>query len=592
MATWKLDERTRYCWIGQSNERIPLGVGTAKALSPDVISQEFRVGGRTLWLRWRLVEEYVNVTLSFEGDGGDIQAVSLPGSFLPEQEKLTLALPVMQGVLFDGRGEPFVKTLRHAGHENLSMAMLGYLSGRGGLLVTVEDYCDWRGRVGKRRDGSVFAVVEQEASLGAMRYARQVRLYPVDADLTSLCKCYRRRVRQRGDWKSWDEKISERPAVERLFGAMMAFIGYNQSNIDYVAQCRELQQMGFDRVFVYPVRHNTYRTDWKMGGDDPICLSDSQISAIKQLGFDVAPWTWVEQAMDDGAEATRKGFRYDKSGEPIAAWRIDEFQWYRCCTPHQEQFVMDAYAGPMKEMTWTHYDVNAAAGPKECYALDHPSHVGEALDRSGDLQFLRRLLGSGTNGNRIVSSEGFLDTLACSYDIGTSKMLPAFGDSACWTVPMTMLVYHDSLLHDWWELHNYNAHGGRFECTSVFGCRTEGFARQKAAMDALYGSPPNVFPFGRQYRWVDRAAHTTDSFSVRLEDPPVREAIGLALPVTRLHRKIGKLEMLQHEFLSEDGAVQMTVFSDGTHVVANFARQVRQVEGVGQMEPLSWKVRE
>jgi hypothetical protein len=25
-------------------------------------------------------------------------------------------------------------------------------------------------------------------------------------------------------------------------------------------------------------------------------------------------------------------------------------------------------------------------------------------------------------------------------------------------IPLTMLVLHDSCLHDWWEVHNYNAH--------------------------------------------------------------------------------------------------------------------------------------
>ena len=42
-----------------------------------------------------------------------------------------------------------------------------------------------------------------------------------------------------------------------------------------------------------------------------------------------------------------------------------------------------------------------------------------------------------------------------------------------------------------------------------FGRKVDGFAREKAAMDALYGSPPSVFPFGRQYTWVDKQARTT-----------------------------------------------------------------------------------
>jgi hypothetical protein len=71
---------------------------------------------------------------------------------------------------------------------------------------------------------------------------------------------------------------------------------------------------------------------------------------------------------------------------------------------------------------------------------------------------------------------------------------------------------------------------------------------------------------------------------VRLEDVSVQEALAAALPVTRLHRRIGKQELLAHEFLSEDGAVQATTFADGTRVVANFAAEHRA--GVGGM---SWQ---
>jgi hypothetical protein len=53
---------------------------------------------------------------------------------------------------------------------------------------------------------------------------------------------------------------------------------------------------------------------------------------------------------------------------------------------------------------------------------------------------------------------------------------------------------------------------------------------------------------------------------VCFEDAAVQEALIAALPVARLHRRIGKLELLSHAFLSEDGAAQATIFADGTYV--------------------------
>ena len=74
-------------------------------------------------------------------------------------------------------------------------------------------------------------------------------------------------------------------------------------------------------------------------------------------------------------------------------------------------------------------------------------------------------------------------------------------------VPMTMLVYHDSCLHDWWEVHNYNGLPGWQVGAEGhgFGLVGNGLPLLKAAQDALYGCPPNVFPFGRQYGWVNIA---------------------------------------------------------------------------------------
>ena len=585
---WRLDGRTRTYRLDPKAEPEYLGTGRVTVLGPEAIREDYDVDGRRLSFLWELLEDGVAVTLEADEARGGFQSVALPGSFLPERGPLRLALPMMQGLLYDGRGEAFEGTLGYGGHFALSMAMLGYLTDGAGLLLSVETATDWSGTVGKREDGTVYAYANQTASLGGIRYARTAHLYLADGDLTAVCRRYRRRVQARGGWKPWEEKIAERPAVERLFGALMAFVGYNQDTCDYVDGCRKLRQMGFDRAFLYPVRFNTYATDFQMGGDPPVHLSDGEIRAIKDMGYDVAPWAWVVEALDDGSERINRGYLRDASGDKVPHWQIDDYRWYLCCTPFQTAFVKQAYAGAMREMTWTHFDVNVTAGPRECYAEDHPWHEGRVLDRRGDLVFLRDLLGQETNGDRIVSSEGFRDILADVHDIGTTKLLPAFGEAAFWTVPMTMLVYHDSIIHDWWEVHNYNA-GGGFDHKARWGHKCDGFAREKAALDALYGCPPNVFPFGRQYRWVDLAARKTESFSIRFEDPAVQEALALARPVTQLHRRIGMLDMCGHEFLSEDGAAQVATFSDGTRVAANLGDEDMEVEGIGQMAGKSWK---
>jgi hypothetical protein len=155
---------------------------------------------------------------------------------------------------------------------------------------------------------------------------------------------------------------------------------------------------------------------------------------------------------------------------------------------------------------------------------------------------------------------------------------------------MTMLVFHDSCVQDWWELHNYNANAWALkEVAEGLGVVGSGAPRLKAAMDALYGCPPNVFPFGKQYGWSDQAKHETYSYRIHLDDPLVQEALGVALPVSKLHKRIGPCEMTSFEILCQDRCVQATTFSDGTRIVANLSEKDAEAEGCGKVPALSWR---
>jgi hypothetical protein len=125
-----------------------------------------------------------------------------------------------------------------------------------------------------------------------------------------------------------------------------------------------------------------------------------------------------------------------------------------------------------------------------------------------------------------------------------------------------------------------------------------GRPRLMATADALMGCPPDVFPFGAQYGYTGRGKETF-LYKFRFEDPEVQLALREALPVARLHRHIGKQEMVHFRILSEDGYAQETAFADGTRVVANFARNSigempgidhAVIDAVKTLGPESWKV--
>ena len=523
-------------------------------------------------------------------------------------------LPIMQGMLWDGRGDAFEHRRGDGEHVGFSMAMFGILGEKSGLLLTAEsadDCCWW---FGKNERADFWCTNLQSDSLGKMRYDRSARIYPTPPSITAVAKAYKLRVKQRGGFVGWEEKIAGRPALERLFGALMCFIGYcRDDGVDYAKECGKLKAYGFDRALIYPARFNAYNTDFMMGGYPPINLSRETVAQIKALGYDVAPWTWINEAIDDGAEASRM-FRLGASGNARLNWQIDDYKWYGCCSSFMPGFVENAVKTDMRDMTWDHFDVVTCAMNGECHDLTHGPHAGRRLSKTEDRDWIKKALRAGQAGRdtdqadrcvatgqagravgsdrtldagRAVSSESFNDAYSTAYDIGSVKAWAQFGPWAFWPIPLTMLVYHDSMIHSWWEPHNYNNdYISRNLSQFQYG---GGRARIMSAMDALYGCPPDAFPFGAMYTWTGNGRETF-GYKFKFEDPQTQYALKLALPVAKNHAKIGKLELIDFKILSADGNIQETTFADGTRVVANFSPEMQYTDENGSVAGESWKV--
>jgi hypothetical protein len=235
-----------------------------------------------------------------------------------------------------------------------------------------------------------------------------------------------------------------------------------------------------------------------------------------------------------------------------------------------------------------HFDVLTCANLREDY---HPLHRRDArVDRDNRREMLQYAADKGL----IVSSEAFWDRMTPYYDLGSTKFAHVLGGDEYCVVPMTMLVYHDSACHLWWEVDNYNnpehrSQGERGYSPSLYW--GGGAPRLQSAIDALLGAPPDIFPFGYQYNFVPHEQPKKYMYRFRLEDQSVQDAIACAKPVMALHARIGKLEMTEHILHTPDGAIQETVFADGTRVIANFANVALEAPGVGLLAPESWVTR-
>ncbi|MBN1809319.1 MAG: hypothetical protein JW909_09655 [Planctomycetes bacterium] len=602
-CTWKLDPSTagvRRYGSGDSAApahlmgiRLPVAMerlagGAASPQADGILVEYDRPEGSVRFL-WSLGDDYVSLALQTHAD--DLEFVSMPGAFLVSDGNQEAALPAWQGVISRSAGDDYEATAEGGGHTCMSMSMAALLADTGGLLVTQESLTDW-GCTHGRKDGRPYFFFEARRGEVTAWYRREVRIYPVAPDITSVCAKYRERMKERGEFRTWEEKLDEKPVLKYLFGALIAFLGYNKTDeIDYVESARRLKAYGFDSVMYYSTRMCHYSLDFKMGGDDPIWLTDEEITAMKAIpGTLLSPWVWIIEALDDGSAEHQRIFRRLRDGGTRLHWQIDDYKWYEVCTPYQIQYLKKRLASDMQQMDWLHFDVNAMRPGQPCFSMEHDLHGRKPMSREDSLKLTRELFSAATVGNRIVSSEGFVDRYAAWYDIGSSKIYPAWGDAPFVPVPMTMLVFHDCCVHNWWEVHNYNEHPGfSADDHQLLGYNSCGRPEKKAAMDALYGCPPTLFPFGKQYGWAKAGTKETYSYLVRLEDAEVRRAIKAALPVAKLHGKIGTCRLERFDFVTEDCAVQTTEFSDGTRIVANLSDAPADAGVYGKMDANTWK---
>ena len=267
---------------------------------------------------------------------------------------------------------------------------------------------------------------------------------------------------------------------------------------------------------------------------------------------------------------------------------MDEHKYYNLCPAYLEEFYLSTKKTTMGEMTWDHFDVITCTTNVECHAENHSAHMNRKLSKTDEKQLFRSLLSSARKSTGgAISSERFNDAYSLEYDIGSTKVLAKYDGFMFKPVPLTMLVYHESMIHSWWEVHNYNNPHFAGAARPYYECGG-GQAELMAAMDALYGLPPDVFPFGAQYGWTGNGQETM-LFRYRFDDPEVQSALKAALPVAKNHAKVGMLEMTGFAFLSDDYNLQRTTFEDGTAIYANFGQSVQNHPECGEIPPISWK---
>jgi len=375
----------------------------------------------------------------------------------------------------------------------------------------------------------------------------------------ALAKRYRAYVRDLGVLVPFTEKLKRNPNIARLFGAPDV---WGDSSLKFA---KEAKAAGVEKMLIH-------------GRSSP-----EEMKAINELGYLTSEYDNYTDIMQlearkeiDAQHGQLPGDVVLKAdGQRMTAWLTwDKKQFMKRCpalwVPAAKVVVPKALQN--RPYLGRFIDVTTAEDLYECYDPNHP------LTRTDKLQCGVQLLGYARSLGLVVGGEhgrwwavpqldyieGMMSGGSYSWPAGHllrpktkdqefanpwGSKYAKWADYEKWgvghqfRVPLWELVFHDCIVSTW-----YWGDSSDFLLEAA-----PEVAAKKDAFNVLYGTMPMM--------WANREGSWQKSREVFLQT---------YRKTCKLHEVIAASEMLSHEFLTPDRAVQRTRFSDGTQAVVNF----------------------
>lgn len=502
------------------------------------------------------------VLVTVSGDGDLMQPLDYPYPFMTKKGD-RLIVPMNEGISFpvdEPDGIPS-RLVTYGGH-GVSMSFFGVQddwtgAGYMGIVETADDAALTFRRLSE--DATYVVGTSWEHQKGLFGYARRVRYIFLDAGgYVAMCKRYRSYVKAQGKFKSFSEKVRERPLVDRLLGApnIWSFVS------DKVGMARKLKDSGIERFL------------WSAGGSAEQVAELAKMDGVLVSRYDVyrdiyRPEQLQKLGMKGGTntDAWPDGAAWNSadSNDWRKAWgvRANDGTWTYCacmCDAASAKYCREHVGEDLKSMRYTcrFIDVTTAAAWDTCFNPAHPMTRSDSRRYRMDL--LRILgdeyglvVGSETGHDAAVPYcdyfEGMLSL--CKYRVPDSGRnltqiwtnvppnVAKFQVGAAYRLPLWELVYHECLCAHWyWG--DYNN-----KLPLIWD--------ERDMFNVLYGTMGMYFINEKQWE-ADKERFVR---SYRITSP--------------VARKTGYSEMLDHRILSPDRLVQQSVFANGVTVTVNFS---------------------
>ena len=510
--------------------------------------------------------EHVEWPAAFEFDGEDAEYTFLPrmqGTLIPAGERVRLA----NGFIYDRDG---------------SMPVYGQKRRLSGYTAIFDTPYDAR----YFYDDESHIRPHWAPSLGRMAYRRSLIIRFDDHwDYNRLARVYRAYVKERGALKTLAEKEAKNPNLARLYGCPVIHTSISRhisedsrmfdrehpehnhgfhSFYERADQLRALSAKGLRHAY-------THFDGWGRHGYDnlhpspfPPSEEAGGAAGMKELADTARKLGYIfgihDQYRDyyyDGPDFSFENAVTDENGNHPYCDTWDGGKHSYLCSALAPDYVRrnyDEFERLGIRIEASYLDVFSVTPMDECF---HPDHKATRAECAAHRRHCLDLL---SDRGIIPSSEEVLDCILpaqtlCHYAPFNTSYLGA--DPGQYTVgiavPVLSLVYHDCVVIPWW-------------CNGSLDEHATGIPEGQLAY------PYAVLLAGPVYCPIDA------------DEATIAEVTAISAHAGRL----AKTELLRHEFLSDDRAVQRTTYADGTVVEANVVTGAYTVTyGNGEKGPSS-----
>jgi hypothetical protein len=435
-----------------------------------------------------------------------------------------------------------------------------------GMMVLFETPTDVAVDLRADEQGRQWPQTRWVGSMGIWSYPRRVSYrFSTSGGYVALAKMYRAYAQQIGQVKTLAQKAKERPNVARLKGAALV---WGSTGLKFA---REAHAAGMSRAVVYDFGQP----------------QASDLRQISDLGFLTGHYDCYTDILNGpvgtNSDNIEKTAYRTPDGKPLPGWRMpDGLQYYtrsssRALSAAKHNIPLFRQVSPFSTIF---LDVSATIDLFEDY---HPDH---RFDRRQDMKYRIGLYDYMTKLGLVTAGEhgkawnamvvDYTEGMASGpfwWEMPAGYLIPPktradikgdylnYGCNYTKLIPLWQLVFHDCVANAWyWG-----------DSSDYYYAVAPESSDRKDLTNMLYGTMPLMWSNTLGYGWDRNRARFLETYR----------------NTCKLNEVTAFDQMLSHEFLSEDRAVQRSRFSGGAVVVVNYSDQPKPYRDAAGLKTLA-----